>query len=191
MLFASLVETQDVLKLLLLVLIGGGLVALGRWSSQLGGRHFEGALPNEPTPDVEGLIPVDDPQTKTWPPSAEEVAASLPYDPSLGKLRIRKLYFDKTDVVPGPADPEIFADDLHLELYDPDSNHAWWQSYFVATPQGLARVLKEKSWRYLHAPDILVFPRYNLEEIRRAVVSRIVAEHDHFKGMEQEPEESL
>ena len=190
MLFASSVESLDVLKLLLLVLMGAGLVALGRWSSQLGGRQFEDAPPNEPTPDVDGLI-LDDRQPKRWPPSAEEVAASLPYDPSLGKLRIRKLYFDKTDVVPGPADPEIFADDLHLELYDPDSNHAWWQSYFVATPEGLARVLKEKSWRYLHAPDILVFPRYNLEEIRRAVVSRIIAEHDHFKGMKQEQEESL
>lgn len=191
MLFASSVETQDVLKLLLLVLIGGGLVALGRWSSQLGGRQFGDAPPVEPTPDVDGLNPVDQRQPQIWPPSAEEVAASLPYDPSLGRLRIRKFYFDKTDVVPGPPDPEIFADDLHLELYDPDSNHAWWQSYFVATPQGLARVLREKSWRYLHAPDILVFPRYNFEEIRRAVVSRIVAEHDHFKGMKQEEEESL
>ena len=192
MLFGASVESQDVLKLLLLVLIGGGLVALGRWSSQLGGRQIGDFPANEPTPDVDGLIPLDERhRPKIWPPSAEEVAASLPFDPSLGKLRIRKLYFDKTDVVPGPADPEVFADDLHLELYDPDSNHAWWQSYFVATPQGLARLLREKSWRYLHAPDILVFPRYNLEEIRRAVVSRIVAEHEHFKGMKQEEEESL
>src|SRR5215470_20106823 len=191
MLFGASVESQDVLKLLLLVLIGGGLVALGRWSSQLGGRQIGDFPANEPTPDVDGLIPLDERhQPKIWPPSAEEVAASLPFDPLLGKLRIRKLYFDKTDVVPGPADPEVFADDLHLELYDPNSNHAWWQSYFVATPQGLARLLREKSWRYLHAPDILVFPRYNLEEIRRAVVSRIVAEHDHFKGMKQEEEES-
>lgn len=191
MLFAGSLASQDVLKLLLLVLIGGGLVALGRWSSQLGGRQIGDAPPDEPTPDVDGLIPVDQRGPKIWPPSAEDVAASLPFDPSLGKFRIRKFYFDKTDVVPGPADPEVFADDLHLELYDPDSNHAWWQSYFVATPQGLATVLREKSWRYLHAPDILVFPRYNLEEIRRAVVSRIVAEHDHFKGMKQEEEESL
>lgn len=191
MLLVGSFASEDLLKLMLLMLIGGGLVALGRWSSQLGGRQIGDALANQPTPDVDGLIPVDERKPKIWPPSAEQVAASLPFDPALGKLRIRKFYFDKTDVVPGPADPEVFADDLHLELYDPDSNHAWWQSYFVATPQGLARVLREKSWRYLHAPDILVFPRYNLEEIRRAVVSQIVAEHDHFKGMKQEQEESL
>ena len=103
----------------------------------------------------------------------------------------RKFYFKKADAIPGPDDPEVFADELNIELYDPDSGHAWWQSYFVATPQGLARLLREKSWRYLHAPDILVFPRYNLEEIRRAVVSRIIADHEYFKGKEQGEEESL
>ena len=126
-----------------------------------------------------------------WPPSAEDVAASLPYDPSLGRIQIKKFFFDKSDVFPGPSDPEVFADDLHIELYDPDSGHYWWQSYFVATPQGLAGILREKYWRYLHAPQILVFPRYDLEEIRRAVVTRIRTEHDYFKGKENEEEESL
>ena len=191
MLSASTIAAQDVFKLLLMVIIGGGLLSLGRWSSRLGGSRIGDAPADEPTPDVGGLTPIGESQSKTWPPSAEEVAASLPFDPSLGKLRIRKLYFNKTDVVPGPVDPEIFADELNVEIYDPDSNHAWWQSYFVATPQGLDRLMREKSWRYLHAPDILVFPRYNFEEIRRAVVSRIMADHDYFKGIKQEEEESL
>jgi hypothetical protein len=191
MLPAAAVASEDVLKLLLMIVIGGGLMALGRWSSQLGGRQLGDAPPDEPNPDAHELLPVVERAAKVWPPSAEEVAASLPFDPSLGKLRIRKFYFDKTDVVPGPEDPEVFADELNIELYNPDSNHAWWQSYFIATPQGLARLLRERSWRYLHAPDILVLPRYNLEEIRRAVVSRIVAEHDYFKGLKQEEEESL
>jgi hypothetical protein len=80
---------------------------------------------------------------------------------------------------------------LLLELYDPDSDHAWWQSYFVATPQGLSKILREKSWRYLHAAEILVFPRYDLEEIRRAVVTRIVADNEYFKGTEKADEESM
>lgn len=183
--------SQDVVKLLVMVAVGAGLLSLGRWSSRLGGSRIGDAPADEPTLDVDALKPDGERQPKIWPPSAEEVAASLPFDPSLGRLRIRKFYFDKTDVVPGPADPEVFADDLNVELYDPDSNHAWWQSYFVATPQGLARLLRERSWRYVHAPDMLVFPRYNLEEIRRAVVSRIMADHDYFKGLKQEEEESL
>ena len=181
----------DPLKLLLLIVFGGGLLALGRFSSRLGATARRDSPLDVPTPDVAGLLPLGASGASAWSPSAEEVAASLPYDPTLGNLRIRKLYFDRADAIPGPDDPEVFADELHIELYDPESGHAWWQSYFVATPQGLAKLLHKKSWRYLHAPQILVLPRYNLEEIRRAVVSRIVADHDYFKGQQQEGEESL
>jgi len=188
MLAAIPAQSNDALKLLFFVAVGSGLLVLGRWSSRLGGRG--GDFPaNLPTPDAEELLPRSTP--KVWPPSAEQVAASLPYDPELGNLRIRKFFFKKADAVPGPDDPEVFADELNVELYDPESDHAWWQSYFVATPQGLTKLLREKSWRYLHAPEILVLPRYNLEEIRRAVVSRIKADHDYFKGRAQEEEESL
>jgi len=191
MLLATLAVPLDGLKFLLLVLVGGGLLALGRWSSRLGPTGPGDTPGNTPTPDSAELLPGEESNPKVWPPSAEEVAASLPFDPALGNLRIRKFYFKKADAIPGPDDPEVFADELNIELYDPDTGHAWWQSYFVATPQGLARLLREKSWRYLHAPEIFVFPRYNLEEIRRAVVSRIMADHDYFKGKVQEEEESL
>jgi len=43
----------------------------------------------------------------------------LPFDPLLGKIQIRKLYFDKTDISAGPDDPEVFAEELHIELYNP------------------------------------------------------------------------
>lgn len=191
MLVAIAAGPQDAVKLLLLVVIGGGLLALGRWSSRLGGTRSPDGPANIPTPDPRDLVRDTASSPKMWPPSAEEVAGSLPFDPLLGKIRIRKLYFDKTDVIPGPEDPEVFAEELHIELYNPESGHSWWQSYFVATPQGLAKILRERNWRYLHAPGILVFPRYDLEEIRRAVVSRIVAEHDYFRDNEQPEEESL
>jgi len=104
---------------------------------------------------------------------------------------MEKFFFDKVDLTAGPTEPEVFADDLHVELCDPDSGYRWWQSYFVATPQGLAKILRDKSWKYLHAPEILVLPRYDLEEIRRAVVSRIMADHEFFKDRKQQEEESL
>jgi len=189
MLATILGQANDGLKLLLFVAVGSGLMLLGRWSSRLGGSRHRDMPGDFPTPDSEELLPRSTP--KMWPPSAEEVAASLPYDPELGNIRIRKFYFRKADAIPGPDDPEVFADELNVELYDPESDHAWWQSYFVATPRGLANILREKSWRYLHAPQILIFPRYNLEEIRRAVVSRIVADHDYFKGEQRDEEESL
>jgi hypothetical protein len=184
-------SSSDGLKLLLIVAVGVGLVALSRWSSRLGGMVRPESPADSPTPDAKELLAEGDSRASEWPPSAAEVAASLPFDPSLGRLRITKFFFAKTDAVPGPSDPEVFADELHIQLYDPDSGHYWWQSHFVATPQGLARILSEKAWRYLHAPDIVVLPRYDLEEIRRAAVSRIVANHDSFQDKEQPEEETL
>ena len=189
MIAAIFVIPEDAVKLLLMVVVGGGLLVLARWSSRLGGPSVEDSPADAPVRDQFDLAPVSSP--KVWPPSPEEVAASLPFDPSLGKIQIRKLFFDKVDVSPGPENPEIFADDLHIHLYDPDSNRYWWQSFFVATPKGLANILQEKHWRYLHAPQILVFPRYDLEEIRRAVVSRVMADHEYYKDPKEAEEESL
>jgi hypothetical protein len=186
---ATVVIPLEGLKLLLLVVVGGGLLTLARWSSRIGSARSGDAPANAPMPDTTDVVPES--STRAWPPSAEEVAASLPFDPALGNIRIRKFYFKKADAIPGPDDPEVFADELNIELYDPDSGHAWWQSYFVATPLGLSKHLREKSWRYLYAPEILIFPRYNLEEIRRAVVTRILADHEYFKGKKQAEEESL
>jgi hypothetical protein len=191
MLAAISAASEDALKLLVLVAVGGGLLALGRWGSRLGVASSVDYRPDAPTRDPAELSSGAGSSLKLWPPSAEEVAASLPFDPALGKLSIRKFYFKKADAIPGPADPEVFADESNIEPYDPESGHAWWQSYFVATPQGLTKRQHEKSWRYLHAPDIPVFPRYNLEEIRRALVSRIIADHEYFNGTEQAEEESL
>ena len=179
---------SDTVKLLLFVAAAGGLLALGRWTSRLGSIGRGDSPADIPTPDPREMA-LQATAQKIWPPSAEQVAASLPYDPLLGRIQIRKLFFDKTDVSPGPSDPEVFADDLHIELYDPDSNHRWWQSFFIATPKGLAEILRERHWRYLHAPSVLVLPRYDMEEIRRAVVSRIMAEHDYYKGLKKEEEE--
>ena len=182
---------DDVLRLFVLVAIGGALLALGRWSSRLGGNPGGDSPPNAPSPDVKELQPDDDSVPQTWPPGAEEIAASFPFDPLLGRIQIKKFFFKKVDAIPGPDDPDVFADELQLQLYDPDSDHGWWQSYFVATPQGLGTILREKSWRYLYAPEMIVVPRYDLEEIRRAVVSRIMADHEFFKDKKEAEEEAL
>jgi hypothetical protein len=188
---ATTLSAEDVVKLVLFVFVGIGLLGLGRWSSRLGRSVDSDSPPDAPTPDTneapgnEGALP------RVWAPGADEIADSFPFDPSLGKIRITKFFFEKVDAIPGPADPSVFADELHLQLYDPDSGNFWWQSYFVATPQGLAQILHDKSWKYLHAPEILVLPRYDLEEIRRAMVSRVMADHEFFKDKREPQEESL
>jgi hypothetical protein len=196
---AALSTADDVLRLLVLIAIGGGLVALGRWSSRLGTNPGPDSPPDVPSPDARELqpglhsgLPLDDQRApRVWPPGAEEVAASFPFDPLLGKIQIKKFFFKKADAIPGPDDPDVFGDELHVQLYDPDTGHVWWQSWFVATPQGLTRILREKAWKYLYAPEMIVVPRYDLEEIRRAVVVRIMADHEFFKDRKEPEEEAL
>jgi len=181
---------EDLLKLLLIILFGVGLLALGRWSSRLGAGTPDHPS-NIPTPDASEVAPEYVAAPRTCAPGPEEVAASFPFDPSLGKIRITKFFFKKSDAIPAPENPRVFADELYVELYDPDSGHKWWQSYFVATPEGLANVLRDRSWKFLYAPQTLVLRQYDLEEIRRAVVSRIKADHDFFSDSQDSAEESL
>jgi hypothetical protein len=158
-----------------------GVYFLARWASSQRDQD-SGAF----TPE----IPVGPGSHSEWSlrPHPEKVAASFPAEPSLGRIRMTKFFFEKLEAIPGPADPSVFADELFVELYDPDSGHEWWQSYFVASPQGLAQILREKSWKYLYAPEMLVVPRYDLEQIHRAVVSRIVENNELFKPKESEEE---
>lgn len=168
------------MKVLFVLAIAAVFLLLAHWASRSTSQppaDEGGANLKEETPGERPAF--------AWGPSAEEVAASFPADPLLGKIQIRKFYFAKTEARPGPDDPDVFADELFVQLYDPDTSWSWWQSYFVVTPKGLANVLKEKHWKYLHAPQLLAVPRYDLEEIRRAVVSRIVADHEYYKGLEQ------
>jgi hypothetical protein len=168
-----------------LLLAGLGLLVLASWAS--GGEPAPPYLPPpEHIDDAEDLFP-----TTPSPASLNPTAPpdTFPPDPALGSLRITKFFFKTIDPVPGPPEPEVFADELCMELYEPDSRHSWQLSYFVATPEGLTRILREKSWRYLFANEVLVFPRYDLDEIRRAVVARILADQEYFKGSKQNLEE--
>jgi len=177
------------IKLVALALCAVGIYAFARWASGLGQPgpgEVPPILPSLPASHSAGLGAAP---AVAAVPDPQEVVASFPDDPELGRLRIAKFFFKKLDAVPGPPDPRVFADDLYVELYDPDTGHEWWQSYFVASPQGLDRILRNKSWDYLYAPEMIVVPRYNLEGIRRAVVSRIVASQDYFKPAEQKEEE--
>ncbi|HEV3305676.1 MAG TPA: hypothetical protein VGZ91_04480 [Candidatus Sulfotelmatobacter sp.] len=175
---------DDGFKFFLLLLAVVGLILLGKWSSRLGASSGDGALPETPT-----FAADEPPGPRPFAPGGDQIAASFPNDPSLGKIRMKNFFFEKTDALSGPPDRNEFADDLHIELYDSDSGNGWWQSYFVATPQGLAQILRDRSWKYLHAREILVLPRYDLEEIRRAAVTRIINDHEFFKpdpGSEEE-----
>ena len=101
-----------------------------------------------------------------------------PVSDDLGRVRVVRLNFEHFDAVPGPPDPECFADELILELYDSVSDFRWTVSYVIATPRGISKRMDDEDWNFLYATEIFLLRRYDLELIRRAVYGRIKELHD-------------
>jgi hypothetical protein len=101
-----------------------------------------------------------------------------PVSDDLGRVRVVKFNFEHFDAVPGPVDPECFADELILELYDSVSDFRWTVSYVIATPKGISKRMDDEDWNFLYATEIFLVRRYDLELIRRAVYGRIKELHD-------------
>lgn len=169
----------------LAVIAGGlGLFALGKWAFRTRDNHF--SLPGELGSD----FVVGQPQLTAAANALAEQSVATP-DAALGSARITKFYFSKFDLASGPPDPEVFYDELFVELYDTDSGGRWMQSYGVATPRGLTQILEDKSWSYLFANGIIVLPRYDLARIREAVIARLAEDNDQFEPAEKPQEEEL
>jgi len=180
--FTVSVAGSDIFKIVLFLLGALAVSVLARLAS---GETRPGPLPPQ-GPAVTTVVSARPHVPASEPPRVFASAAPGSLEP----LRITKFFFKTFDVVPGPPVPEVFADELFLELHNADTDHRWTQSYYVATPQGLAQVLKEESWKYLYAPEVLVVPRYNLDDIRRAVETRL-REDNEFLNSAETKEESV
>jgi hypothetical protein len=167
------------------VIVGAlALFALGKWVFRSPDTHFN--LPNDARYEFLSSAP----QFNTAAQALAEQTALAP-DAALEPVRITKFYFSKFDLASGPADPEVFYDELFVELYDADSGHRWMQSYGVATPRGLERILQDKSWGYLFANGIIVLPKYDLARIREAVIARLAEDNETFEPAQKPKEEEL
>lgn len=109
--------------------------------------------------------------------SAQE-AGLAPVSDNLGRVRVTQFNFEHFDAVPGPANPDCFADELIIELYDSVSDFRWTVTYVVATPAGIRKRMDEEEWNFLYATEIFIVRTYSLETIRRAVYGRIRELHE-------------
>jgi hypothetical protein len=105
----------------------------------------------------------------------------------LGRVRVAQLNFSHFDAVPGPPDPESFADELILELYDSVSDFRWTVTYVVATPAGIRKLMDNERWSFFHATEIFIVRRYDLQVIKEAVYGRIKEIHDQIPLDAEEP----
>ena len=112
------------------------------------------------------------------PVSLKDERSAAPVSDNLGRVRVTQFNFAHFDAVPGPPDPESFADELILELYDSVSDFRWTATYVVATPAGIRKLMDEERWSFFYATEIFVVRRYDLETIREAVYGRIKEVHE-------------
>jgi hypothetical protein len=166
-------------KIVAFVLACVAFLALARWA----GRISESQVSHEPPTYLDQFANSARPSSLDRDPY--DVVRSFPHDPALGPIQILRFYFLKFDALSGPPDPDSFADELIVRLYDGETEDRWEQYYFVATPKGLQDVLKTKTWSYLHAESVIVVNGYDLETIRQAVVARIVETHENVPAEEK------
>lgn len=62
-----------------------------------------------------------------------------------------------------------------MQLYDPSTGRRWVQTYFVASPRGLDNMLTDSKWNYMFVPQILVLDKYDLRELRSAMLEELGA----------------
>src|SRR5690242_21366298 len=110
-----------------------------------------------------------------------------PVTDHLGRVRVTQFNFEHFDAVPCPPDPDCFADELIVELYDSASDFRWTVTYVVATPAGICKRMDDEQWNFLYATEIFIVRTYNLEAIRRAVYGRIQEIHDQVALDPEEP----
>lgn len=119
--------------------------------------------------------------------TSEQKARTAPVSDTLGRVRVTQFNFTHFDAAPGPPDPDSFADELILELYDSVSDFRWTATYVVATPSGIRKLMDDERWSFFYATEIFIVRRYDLDTIRKAVYGRIKEIHDEVPLDPEEP----
>jgi hypothetical protein len=178
-LFSAVFDQSDLLKLLGII---AAAVALYLLAKRFGGggeaisttEQFTQAAsevqPVSKTPEPIGAIEEPEPDQPDYVLPAEELSTKRGMN-----IQIRDWNFAKFDLATGPPDPNSFADELHMDLYDPTTGRRWMQTYFVASPAGLDQMLLDNKWSSMFTPQILILKRYSLDELRAALLEEIGA----------------
>lgn len=165
--------TWEAAKVLLLSGAFVVLYVLSRWASRLN----ESQPRIEPLPEEPRTVPAPRPWANVVPiDKRPQFHSSQAVDEEvLRPVRIIQMYFSKFDFNPGPADPQCFADELFVKLYDENTGYDWTQSFYVATPQGLDEMLQRENWDYAYTDRVFFVRRYDPKVVRQAVVEQLVS----------------
>jgi hypothetical protein len=168
---------MDPVKVVIFVVAFLLLLFLGR---KLSADSDSISVPAPISPD--GLVKDDEKRARQ--PAA--IGAELPFPISLPDLildpdgrynrpEFHNYYFEKTDLVSGPADPATFYDYFFLDARDVENDHRILYKYFVATPLGLQKALASNHLPALYLKEhAFIVARWELSLILETVVAHII-----------------
>ena len=91
-------------------------------------------------------------------------------------------YFEETDLVRGPENPDSFYDDFYLLVRDIENSHTALYKYFVATPAGLQKAMDDQHLRALYLEEqSLIVSRWDVPLILDTVVKDIMKSYAERK----------
>jgi hypothetical protein len=94
-------------------------------------------------------------------------------DHAAANVSIKSFNFRTFDADTGPPDHNCFYDELILELYDANTGRVWLTSYYVATPAGLAKFMKDENWKAMFAESHIVVPSYDRASLVDAILRQL------------------
>jgi hypothetical protein len=96
-------------------------------------------------------------------------------------------YFEETDLVRGPDDPQCFIDQFFMEVRDLRSGYQGAYRYTVATPSGLQKTLDSTRVPALAVGQrMIIVSRWDLPLILKTVVDEILKAYR--ESLEDPPE---
>lgn len=177
---------MDPLKIILFAAAFVVLLVLGRLFSRMGEVHAA-SLPHPQTQpgtnEPPRLAPVAADETDKTPVIGSEIAFPIQIPPvkqradgTYNRPEILNYYFEKTDLLRGPANPDSLFDVLVVETVDPGNSYRINYGYTVATPTGLQRTMADEKQPslYLHSMPVIIVPRWDLAVILQTVVDEIM-----------------
>jgi hypothetical protein len=97
-------------------------------------------------------------------------------DGSYNRAEIANYYFKTLDLVTGPPDPLCFCDEFYIELVMPETAGAthgpvsWTNTYVVATPAGLQKMLEsEQRHCLIWSGMTVIIPRWDIPGLLKAI----------------------
>jgi hypothetical protein len=160
------------------------------------GRKLSSSSDSVPIP---GPLRTDPPEMEGDGKQANQpavIGAELPFPIYLPELtrdpdgrynrpEFHNYYFEKTDLLSGPADPVSFYDHFYLEARDVENDHRVLYKYFVATPLGLQKALTTNHIPALHLKEhAFIVTRWDLPLILETVVKHIIESYVEDFGKE-------